>query len=418
VAVDIDVGVVPCSDPDPAAPFANPRRWFRRHYPLVWDAIRRFGVPRDELEDALQETFLIAYRGRARFSGGSMSAWLYAIARRVASNRRRAHDRRVRGRARLAAHEPETADRTLDERAALRIVDDFLAALAPIDREIFVLSEVDGLTGPEIAEALGRNLATVYTRVRTLRERFAAYCEDPRAALLECRARRPRAKPAAWLFLPALARVVPVAGVTWNTGVAALAVAVVGGITAISADGHGTAPRRALSVDLRAHAPVPSASPRATLDTAPAQPLEPDPAAAARAMPVAPAPDRIAAPLRRRPSPTEPGNTAPAGEVDGEGPRPAPGVDVPADPESSLWLQQAASALRRGEVEAATDLLERHAARFPDSAMADVRTALTIEADCAAGRTTRARQAAARFLADHPNSLVAGRVRRACPTPR
>jgi RNA polymerase sigma-70 factor (ECF subfamily) len=39
-------------------------------------------------------------------------------------------------------------------------------------REVLVLSELEELTAPEIAEALGINLNTVYSRLRLAREEF------------------------------------------------------------------------------------------------------------------------------------------------------------------------------------------------------------------------------------------------------
>jgi DNA-directed RNA polymerase specialized sigma24 family protein len=50
----------------------------------------------DEAEDAVQETFLRAWRGRAGFEGGSMlRAWLYKIATNVCLDMRRKSSRRL-----------------------------------------------------------------------------------------------------------------------------------------------------------------------------------------------------------------------------------------------------------------------------------------------------------------------------------
>ena len=72
------------------------RTLYRHHYGFVWHALHRFGVPMARVDDALQDTFVVAYRRRHDFSGGSCKAWLYGIARRVASNERRAAHRSAR----------------------------------------------------------------------------------------------------------------------------------------------------------------------------------------------------------------------------------------------------------------------------------------------------------------------------------
>ena len=41
-----------------------------------------------------------------------------------------------------------------------------------------MLSELEGMTAPEISEATGVNLNTLYTRLRTARQRFNALVEQ------------------------------------------------------------------------------------------------------------------------------------------------------------------------------------------------------------------------------------------------
>src|SRR5262245_43461428 len=61
-----------------------------RHYGGAWRAVRRFGVPAEAAEDATQEVFIIASRKLATLVEGQELRYLYAIAMRVAANRRRA----------------------------------------------------------------------------------------------------------------------------------------------------------------------------------------------------------------------------------------------------------------------------------------------------------------------------------------
>ena len=57
-------------------------------------------------------------------------------------------------------------------REAERIVTSFLEELDEPQRMVFYLSDIEGLTAPEIATALDVNLNTVYGRLRLARKRF------------------------------------------------------------------------------------------------------------------------------------------------------------------------------------------------------------------------------------------------------
>ena len=66
---------------------------YERH--ARWIAVRlRRSLPASAVEDALQETFLAAWRGAARFQNtGEVGAWLWGIARRQAALWGRSHGR-------------------------------------------------------------------------------------------------------------------------------------------------------------------------------------------------------------------------------------------------------------------------------------------------------------------------------------
>lgn len=158
---------------------------YRRHASFVWRAVQRMGIPEESAEDVVQEVFIVARRRLATFEGRSTaSSWLYGIARGVTANLRRHHER---ARRRLELVEPATAsvddpEADLQARQAADRVRAFLATLDPDQREVFVLSDVEGLRGPEIAEALGVNLNTVYSRLRLARARFARFVREPEEA--------------------------------------------------------------------------------------------------------------------------------------------------------------------------------------------------------------------------------------------
>ncbi len=150
---------------------------YERHVDGVWRLLQRFGVPEAGLEDAVQEVFIIAHRKLTGFRGdSSLKTWLGGISVRVAKDARRAQERRgalMQAQESLVPEVPQLEE-TVGQREALAQVLRLLDALEPDQREVFVLSELEGMTAPEIADATGINLNTLYTRLRTARQRFNA----------------------------------------------------------------------------------------------------------------------------------------------------------------------------------------------------------------------------------------------------
>jgi len=148
---------------------------FEQHADFVLRLLRRFGTPEIECEDALQEVFLIVARKLAEYEErGGMRAWLFAIARQVGSDARRASIRRERRHRGLFVFEIADDDphATLERNQAVRFLHAFLAQIEPRQAEVFYLAEVEGMSAPEIAAALEVKLNTVYSRLRLARERF------------------------------------------------------------------------------------------------------------------------------------------------------------------------------------------------------------------------------------------------------
>jgi RNA polymerase sigma factor (sigma-70 family) len=154
-------------------PFAS---IFQTHADFVWRVLRRLGVPDSEVEDALQEVFLVVARRLEHYEErGAMRAWLFSIARQVAWHARRANQRRDRKQqALLQPAPPDDPQQTAERNRALGLVRDFLATLDENQAMVFYLCEVEGMTAPEIAAALHVNLNTVYGRLRLARKRFEA----------------------------------------------------------------------------------------------------------------------------------------------------------------------------------------------------------------------------------------------------
>ena len=155
---------------------------YEAQFDFVWRSVARLGVEPAALEDAAQDVFVIAHRRLGEFEGrSSAKTWLFAIALRVAHDYRRAA-RRKRGHGIVGEDEGDAAN-VADPNAASPLeaavraaaVNRLHALLAQLEeplRAIFILAELEEVSAPEIGEALGINLNTVYTRLRAARRQF------------------------------------------------------------------------------------------------------------------------------------------------------------------------------------------------------------------------------------------------------
>lgn len=151
---------------------------FRSEHDFVWRCLRRIGFHEHEADDLTQDVFLVVHRRLDDFdTSRSIRAWLYGIAKRVGRDYRRGNARRARRLSLVAATPPRSCD--LEDEVAKtqagEIVRRFLDSVDEVTREIFVLSELEGFRGAEIASALGINVNTVYSKLRRGRRRFETF---------------------------------------------------------------------------------------------------------------------------------------------------------------------------------------------------------------------------------------------------
>jgi RNA polymerase sigma-70 factor (ECF subfamily) len=136
------------------------------HFEVAWRALRRYGVPSEELEDALQEVFLTVHDRLPTFRGhSSLRTWIYGIARRVARNHRPKGQLEIRDPIVMDGL-PGTAGTELDQSENARVLYSLLAELSTERREILVLVELEQMTVSEAAEVLGENPHTLQSRLR------------------------------------------------------------------------------------------------------------------------------------------------------------------------------------------------------------------------------------------------------------
>ncbi len=152
------------------------RRLYLAHAAQLRQALSRLAGPGVDPDDLLQEVFVVALRkSKDLTQARSPKAWLYGVATKVAATRRRgATLRRWLG---LESAE-EVADtsspaRSLEQREASQLVHTALKELSDVKREVFVLFELQGLSGEEIAQAQSVPLKTVWTRLFYARKEFA-----------------------------------------------------------------------------------------------------------------------------------------------------------------------------------------------------------------------------------------------------
>gem|GEM_PF-427220 len=158
-------------------------RAFEDHYEFVWRVLACAGIPRERVDDAVQDVFLTVHRRRETYDGRApVRHWIYGIARCVARNHRRALFQASRRSDPLPmlSRAPEQ-EQSLEHTRTMAALQRFLAELNPDQREVFVLSCLEGMTAPEIAEMTGVSVNTVYSRLRLTRERLEqTVARDPK----------------------------------------------------------------------------------------------------------------------------------------------------------------------------------------------------------------------------------------------
>lgn len=154
---------------------------YRDHFRFVWRSARRLGVARAELDDAVQDVFMVVHKKLPHYeSRHPPRAWLFAITRRVAADYRRTLRRKG---GLLPLHEEAAREQNAGPlRDAMNqersdVILEFLAGVDDERRDAFILCELEQFSAPEIAAAIDANTSTVYSRIRLAREAFARFVQ-------------------------------------------------------------------------------------------------------------------------------------------------------------------------------------------------------------------------------------------------
>jgi RNA polymerase sigma-70 factor (ECF subfamily) len=154
---------------------------YEEYFKFVWRTVRRLGIDLADTDDIVQEVFVVAHRKLPGFEGrAQVKTWLYKIALGVVRHYFRTQRRKPGHR---PAQSPQDLETLRDHRhfgpaeaaeraEAVQILDGILGHLDAEKREVFVLAEIEQLSSVEIAEVLGVNINTIYSRLRTARQEF------------------------------------------------------------------------------------------------------------------------------------------------------------------------------------------------------------------------------------------------------
>lgn len=153
------------------------RELHKRYLPVAAAFLGKLGVRPDESEDACQEVFLQFFRHLAAFRGeAELKTWLFRLCMTEA---RRVRRRRKVGAALAAVLRSQPPTFTVPPAARSdatiqALVNRALDRMEPEQRLAFILFEVEGCTGREVAEIAGRSLPSTFRRLygaeRMLRE--------------------------------------------------------------------------------------------------------------------------------------------------------------------------------------------------------------------------------------------------------
>jgi RNA polymerase sigma-70 factor, ECF subfamily len=149
---------------------------FREHFVGVTSAVQRFGVHPRNAKDVAQDVFLNVLNALDRYDPSRpFKSWLKTITYRTARDHlelRRTGERLTPTGQIERMESAANPEQRLFAKRAEEALRDVLQDLDADDRAVFLMSEIDEHTQPEIARSLGIPETTVQSRLRRAREEF------------------------------------------------------------------------------------------------------------------------------------------------------------------------------------------------------------------------------------------------------
>ena len=152
---------------------------FRDHAKYVANFLARLGVREPQVDDLVQEVFLVAHRRGGFVDTGIArpTTWLAAIALRVCSAERRSQrrNRLLPGNDQIDAAPSSNSCpiRATEASESIRNVQRVLEQMDPNSRDVFVLYELENEPCAAIAEVFNIPVGTVYSRLHHARKTFS-----------------------------------------------------------------------------------------------------------------------------------------------------------------------------------------------------------------------------------------------------
>jgi RNA polymerase sigma-70 factor, ECF subfamily len=170
----------------PAAVTLGAEALFRQHATFVARFLAQLRVPRDNIEDLVQEVFLVVHR-RGGFVVGAAkpTTYLAKVALNVAATRKRTERRRREEPGDLIDDAPGFLPGPERDAAAAQQLARVRAALDELEleqRALFVLFEIENESCVDIAQGLGIPVGTVYSRLHAARQAFVTAYERANGA--------------------------------------------------------------------------------------------------------------------------------------------------------------------------------------------------------------------------------------------
>jgi RNA polymerase sigma-70 factor, ECF subfamily len=140
---------------------------YARELDYVWRTLGRLGVPPGDIADATHDVFVVLYKKRDDIDPARpLRPLLFGIARRIAALARRKQRPESSNEAEIVVAAPPHAERDMLWQALAALDDDRCA--------VFILHDLEGHTGPEIAAMLEIPVNTVHSRLRLARADLVA----------------------------------------------------------------------------------------------------------------------------------------------------------------------------------------------------------------------------------------------------
>ena len=149
------------------------RSLLEAHFVFIWRLLRRFGVPENDVDDAAQQVFIVAWNKLCDIPVSTERSFLFGTALRVAASFRRRLRRRGEIDADALLRRPDDhphADEVLAKRQCAAILDRIVATMEDDLRAVFVICQIEELTVAEAAAMQRIPVGTAASRLRRARK--------------------------------------------------------------------------------------------------------------------------------------------------------------------------------------------------------------------------------------------------------